>query len=640
MTAVDISCFGDIIKIYKQIERYEKMRFFHPGNQRRHLPAIIAVILLLCSVSENRFIAHADGQEQPARNIVTQCDVSATSYGGEIDYLWNELWGGIFEVRGGGRHSINVDLNGHDAQGIYIRWAKGPSPWRIEITLRDGRLLTEDHGKNGFLQEYVTLPADTAGFSIVTDDASAHPIRMVELEVYSPGVLPDSVHIWEPTPSRAEIMFIATHQDDEILYFGGAIPYYAGELNYDTVVVYTAFDSSRRLHEALEGLWVCGATQYPVFLDYPDRYSMTIEEALESWNEAEVTKSLTELLVRYQPQVVVSQDIDGEYGHGQHKLTVHCVRQALNKAEDPDYVSGNFPEATTWSVSKCYLHLYRKNAISMPWDKLTMTSAGGKTTLEIARRAFLCHASQQEFDYEVSTTAEGYDCRSFGLYRSSVGEDVNKNDFFENITLRTLQAQPQEALPDYLERIGTTGWFCRCTAERWLQSEYMRYCTVDGVTGWYASDSTGVVQQPLQTVQLVMDDITLDTSAYQTLTQIKDKPRLYSYSDGVMVEDQIVRYCSVGAGEPGFYCTDENGMLTQPAVQVSVSPEKLKKPADAGMVYVQTWEQAADVEDPSRDVSRSIIILCSALLVVTALALSVSVARLCAINKKRRYRRR
>ncbi len=602
--------------------------------------AVLSALAVALLLGSSGLIAHAEVQTQPAENIVEQCTVTASSYGGEIGYLWNHLWGGIFEAGGEGRQSISVNLNGRQAAGIYIRWAKGPHPWKLEATLADGRLEEGNHGAMGFIQEYVPLPENTVSFRIITEDGAARPLRMVELEVYTHGTLPESVHIWEPTPSTAEIMFLATHQDDEILYFGGAIPWYAGELDYDTVVAYTAFDSSRRLHEALEGLWLCGATQYPVFMDFPDRYSMSLDEAREHWNEASVTGAVTGLLVKYRPQVVVSQDIEGEYGHGQHRLTVHCLRQALSKAEDSEYVSAHFPGSETWSVPKCYLHLYAKNNIRMQWDKLTVTDAGGKTTLQIAREAFLCHASQQEFGYEVSTTAEGYDCRSFGLYRTTVGEDANKNDFFENITLRSLHARPDEPVPDFFEPVGKTGCLVRCTHEQWLGSEYMRYCVADGEAGWFAADSTGVVVQPPQRVQPVLDDITLDISAYQTLTQIKDKPRLYSYTDGVMVENQTVRYCRFGAAEPAFYCTDENGVLTEPAVAVSISTQIIQRPADAGDEYVQTWERAADVTDPTRrDVSRSIIILCTALLVVTALALSVSVIRLSTLSKRPRRRR-
>jgi len=615
------------------------MHFFRCVSKKLIFAAFVVAVLVMLNTGHGAWNVYAEGQDRSAQNIVTGCTVTATSYDGETEHLWDGYWGEIFHVKGGGRQSVNVDLNGNKSQGMYIRWAKDSSPWRLEVTLEDGRLYDKDCGNDGFLQEYVSIPEDAVSFRIITDDGNSSPLRIVELEVYSPGRLPESVHIWEPTPSQAEIMFVPTHQDDELLYFGGAIPYYAGELNYDTVVVYTAFDNSLRLHEALEGLWTCGATQYPVFLGYPDIYSESLEEAMKSWDEASVTKSLAELLVHYRPQVVVSHDINGEYGHGQHRMTVHCLRQALSKAEDVEYVSRNFTDMQPWSVSKCYLHLYRKNNISMQWDKMIMESAGGKSSLDIARKAYRCHVSQQKFEYEVSTKAEDYDCRSFGLYRTTVGEDINKNDFFENITLRTVRANPTEPLPDYLERIGSTGWFCRCTDERWLHSEYIRYCTINGATGWYAADSTGIVLDSLQQVQLVMDDITLDLSSYETLTQIKDKPRLYRYSDGIMVENQIVRYCSVGAAEPGFYCADEDGTIPEPAVQVSVSQEKLKKTSDVGMVYVQTWEQATEAKnDYDRDISQNIIILCSTLLVIAALALSVSVIRLSVIRKKRRRR--
>jgi|GEM_PF-1738928 len=612
----------------------------HRKQHSKGITVLTIIITILAAVlcAQGGMQAHAQAEERQAEEIIRRCTVRATARNGEYEYLWNDLWGGVFDVSGAGEQSISVELNGNEAAGIYVMWAKGPGPWRLEATLSDGRLEVSDHGGKGILQEYVPLPQNTVRFRIITADGRNHPLRLVELDVFGPGKLPGRVHFWEPTPTTAEIMFIATHQDDEILYFGGAIPYYAGELNYDTVVVYTAFDDSRRLHEALEGLWVCGATQHPVFLEYPDKYSITIDQARQTWNENEVIRSLAGLIVRHKPQVVISQDINGEYGHGQHKLTVHCVMQALDKAENAEYVAGISADAQPWSVSKCYLHLYNQNNISMPWDRLTMTSAGGKSTLEVAREAFQCHVSQLEFDYEVSTTAEGYDCRSFGLYRTRVGQDVNKNDFFENITLRLVNTQPEETVPDYLERVGRTGWLYRCTAERWLQSEYIRHCTVDGVTGWYAADSTGTLLQPVQQVWLVMDDLTLDISAYQTLTQIKDKPRVYSYSDGVMPEPQTVRYCTVGADEAGFYLCDAEGVLVQPAQPVAVSAVQADNRQETIHTEVYGGEPMTQGGLTQDNLSRYLIILVSIMLVVIALVLSISVIRLCAVRKK--YRRR
>lgn len=52
----------------------------------------------------------------------------------------------------------------------------------------------------------------------------------------------------------------------------------------------------------------------------------------------------------------------------------------------------------------------------------------------MAQQAFLCHKSQQNGHHEVKDVKYGaYNTSKFGLYYTSVGPDVNKNDFMENI---------------------------------------------------------------------------------------------------------------------------------------------------------------------------------------------------------------
>ena len=60
---------------------------------------------------------------------------------------------------------------------------------------------------------------------------------------------------------------------------------------------------------------------------------------------------------------------------------------------------------------------------------------GGKTGMEVADAALQCHKSQQPVGFYASYHAP-YDCRDFGLYATTVGEDVLKNDFLENISLQ------------------------------------------------------------------------------------------------------------------------------------------------------------------------------------------------------------
>ena len=59
---------------------------------------------------------------------------------------------------------------------------------------------------------------------------------------------------------------------------------------------------------------------------------------------------------------------------------------------------------------------------------------GSEVTLyDVAEEAFACHVSQQGTRYKVRDFGLR-DNSLFGLYRSLVGQDVEHNDLFENIT--------------------------------------------------------------------------------------------------------------------------------------------------------------------------------------------------------------
>ncbi|HRX08059.1 MAG TPA: PIG-L family deacetylase, partial [Candidatus Limiplasma sp.] len=74
---------------------------------------------------------------------------------------------------------------------------------------------------------------------------------------------------------------------------------------------------------------------------------------------------------------------------------------------------------------------YKQNRIVMDWSE-PLAAYGGESALSIAQQAFTLHRSQQDTNYRVETSGP-YDCSLFGLFFSTVGEDILKNDFLENI---------------------------------------------------------------------------------------------------------------------------------------------------------------------------------------------------------------
>ena len=239
---------------------------------------------------------------------------------------------------------------------------------------------------------------------------------------------------WQPPLEKADLLLISAHPDDEILFMGGTIPYYAGERGLAVQVAYLVPATPYRRLELLDGLWVCGERNYPDLGSFPDRYVTSLRGMYqqEGWSYDRVMRHVAGLFRRYQPEVVVTHDVNGEYGHGAHKVAADAALRCVALAADASYQHPKLEEKEPWQVKKLYLHLYEEGALRMDWRQ-PLEAFGGQTAFDVAEAAFACHISQQHTDYRVEDFGP-YDNAKFGLAFSTVGEDVEKNDFFENLS--------------------------------------------------------------------------------------------------------------------------------------------------------------------------------------------------------------
>lgn len=314
--------------------------------------------------------------------------------------------------------------------GLYIKWNDIPAAWTLEY---DGKQLS--CGTNGFLHEYVEIPEGTEKcvMHFSSDEA------ICEISAYSGGKLPKDVQVWEPAWENADILVFSTHADDEILFLGGVLAHYGGILGKKVQLVYMSeyFSSERiREHEKLDGVWTTGVKNYPACGNFPDKYSETLEEAKRIYKYDDVLAFAAGYIRQFKPQVVVTQDIKGEYGHGGHEILVDAVINAVDKTADADFCPASAAEYGTWDVPKTYLHIYKEGKIKLdlrqPADVFD-----GKTAFDVLTEAYLKHVSQQWCWFYVSDGVDKpsykYSCADFGLYRSTVGPDTG-NDMLENVT--------------------------------------------------------------------------------------------------------------------------------------------------------------------------------------------------------------
>lgn len=312
---------------------------------------------------------------------------------------------------------------------IYIKWNTPVVPY--EIVTDDGIL---NCGQNHFLHEFIALDRKSVSLTIKLPEQH---MEIYELRLFEDENVPSDVQLWQPPCERADILLVSAHADDEILFMGGIIPTYAAECGARVQVVYmTEFWSTTpiREHEKLDGLWTDGLRTYPVCGDFPDLYAEDKKGALKVYDLQAMTDYLTDTIRLYQPQIVVTHDFNGEYGHGFHQLTAEAVALALDAAADEAVRNTTeiYASQGAWNVPKAYFHLYPERSIRMDLH-VPLASMDGMTALEVAKDAYLQHVSQQWCWFYVSDTNK-YSCADFGLYRTTVGNDTT-GSMLDNIIL-------------------------------------------------------------------------------------------------------------------------------------------------------------------------------------------------------------
>lgn len=364
-----------------------------------------------------------------AEDITARCLVNGKASVGDIrDGNMRTLWES--KLRGGAHQLLIEPTGGECAGGLVIRWRKKPMATRIQVMDKAGEWHTVAQGGGDFLAQYIPLPDIAVPFRVISAESEKQALQIYEITVLSPGRLPDWVQVWQKPEGKVDLMLLATHPDDELLWFGGLLPTYAQQDGKRVLVVTAACKAHYRKQELLDALWHCGVRLYPVFLGLEDVMTGDRAAVLEAWGKNETIQRVAALYCEYQPDVVVLQDTQGEYGHSAHQAFSYVGRRAITLAAGEDAARWR-GEHAPWRVPKVYIHLWEENQLRLNWET-PLSAFGGKTALAVADEALHCHASQTANGWSMAR-AEEWDNGLFGLYATTVGVDVAKNDLFEHI---------------------------------------------------------------------------------------------------------------------------------------------------------------------------------------------------------------
>lgn len=321
------------------------------------------------------------------------------------------------------------------SDGILIKWHKAENNYTLKSYSSDGDLLDEYDGDRGYnmLHKYYELSEDAVKV-VINLKKTAENNGICTIRVYERDKVGVSVERWQaPKEDDCDLMVISAHRDDELLFFGGTIPYYQQVKNKNVYTVYMSGRDRLRIREALAGQWSMGNTTYPIFMNFPGGYHDGVSGTLSSWGgEDYVLERLVEKIRKYKPEVIVTHDINGEYGHPTHKTTSYIIQKAVKLAADKGKYKSSARDYGAWQVKKVYLHLYGENKVTMNWKKAA-AELDGKTPFQVACVAYDKHISQHGSWSMTSKKVTKYPNNKYGLVYSTVGKDKSKNDFFENI---------------------------------------------------------------------------------------------------------------------------------------------------------------------------------------------------------------
>ena len=261
------------------------------------------------------------------------------------------------------------------------------------------------------------------------------------------------------------LLLVHAHPDDESSGTGATMARYVAEGAHVTLVTCTLGEEGEvlvpaleqlaakegdqlggyRYHELSEAMRALGVTDHRI-LGGPGRWRdsgmMGLPEndaprAFWRADLAEATRYLVEVVREVRPQVLVTYDSNGGYGHPDHIQAHRVAMAAVDAAADPAYEPGL---GAAWSVAKVYwtvmprTHLQRgidllmeagessffgvTSADELPFavpDELVTATIDGRAQLPAKMAALRAHASQVTADGPFFTMAEKVGEEAFGL---------------------------------------------------------------------------------------------------------------------------------------------------------------------------------------------------------------------------------
>lgn len=346
-------------------------------------------------------------KENDAREISDSAVFTPDSNAKNLFRLLDRDYDTRFKTRG-----LSISLK-EPVYGMYICFDDDPKQWTL--TEYTANFETETRIVDSrYLHQFIPLNGATQ-LRIEPVNNKKEWFAIKELFLFTQGDLPRYVQVWEEPKQKNDVLALFAHPDDEMLFLGGVIPTFAGELGQDVVAAVITPSNKLRKSELLNALWTAGLKTYPEFGPFPDKWSNKLNDAYKYFGKSKVRGYVVELFRKYKPDAVFTHDINGEYGHGMHRMCADAALMAFDTALDPEKYSESAELYGAFGVKKLYLHLYDENPVEFDWDE-PLSNFSGLTGFEVAQAGYFCHKSQHRYkQFSVEPKDSRYSCYLFGL---------------------------------------------------------------------------------------------------------------------------------------------------------------------------------------------------------------------------------
>ena len=217
--------------------------------------------------------------------------------------------------------------------GLYVSWSKYITAWQAETLSENGEWQYVYSTDDEFFNQYIPLTEGYDTIRLTNKTTDGHEMAISEIHVLGRGDVPAWVQQWHTFEGKADLVLLVTDPGDEYLFFGGLLPTYIAQ-GREIMVCEIINTIAAYKNQMLDGLWMCGLTNYPYMAYFRPNMSASLQGQYDLWSEVQFVRHVSRIVRMYKPDVLVTHAKNGEGIDGGHKACADASIRSLTTAMD------------------------------------------------------------------------------------------------------------------------------------------------------------------------------------------------------------------------------------------------------------------------------------------------------------------